>query len=292
MDGETKNPVDMTDEEFAEYLALLAEEDAQNTENNPSVSSADSSLYTREPQEGAHGQSGAPHDPFPMTAEGEPEQNSAQETSDNSYSAYAQEQNGQSDTQDSGSNILAEAAADRSGTQELPRGGDISRRLEDYARYRYPDSDNPTEELMDEFEEELAAQRGMNAEDYRRSRAEELEFEQWKQERESRKNADENAQKVISEWESDAQKLKEFVPSFDLKQALANEQFRQRLLTGENVIKAYRALNPSVKEEPRERFIDEVGRDSSGSARGSVERDVSQMSDREFREYIRKLEEE
>ena len=265
MDEEVKNPADMTDEEFEEYLERLAFDEEEDNPNRQ----IDEASHARQDADG-----GTPYEQG--TEEREPsEQYDEPEYSDGSYEGGA-----------------AKAMQDFS----APSGGEasagITQRLEDYARHKFPDSGNPVEELLDELEGEAASAEGVAVEDYRQNRADMREFERWKQERESRKSAEDSAQKVIDEWEADAQKLKEFVPSFDLRQALTNEQFRQRLLSGDNVIKAYRALNPPSQEQPREKVIDEVGRDASGSARGSVERDISQMSDKEFREYIKRIEEE
>lgn len=245
-----KDIMDMTDEEFEEYMNSLSEQ-GDDGESNDTPPQQEKRRAQEEPDDAQGQQENAPEEePGTQQEKREPERTEEQtETPD-----------------------------------------DTLERLRDYAREKYPESSNPVGDLLEELESEMAVGSGMNLEDWRKNRADMREFETWKSEKQKKQQSDEEAQKIISEWESDAEKLKKFVPSFDLRQALSNDEFKKRLIAGEDVISAYAQMNPPKEEtKEKEAGISEVGRFAASSALSAAQRDMSKAPKKEFDEYIRNI---
>lgn len=256
MDEERKNPADMSEEEFFAYLNELAEQDEED----------------------------APEEGIPAGAEdvAVPEEIPAAEPEPQGEPIGTE-----------GEAVAPVPAPEPEPVQKPEQQGaeDIIARITDYAKLRYPESGDAVAELLNEFDGELAAGRGVSAEEYRNSRRDEREFEQWKRERDDRRAADEGAQQVISQWESDAQKLRAFVPEFDLRTALQNEGFKKSLLAGEDVFSAYKKANPVSQPPAREPGISEVGaRALHGGAQEPG--DINKLPRDEFMKRMKRIMEE
>ncbi len=94
-------------------------------------------------------------------------------------------------------------------------------------------------------------------------------------------------QKLLDE----ASKIKEQIPDFDFKKMLTEDpEFRERILKGYSVEEAFYLSNRKKSEEkaPKKRIgIRENGRSNSMGA-GST-KNVSNMSDEEFKKYINSI---
>lgn len=98
------------------------------------------------------------------------------------------------------------------------------------------------------------------------------------------------ADTVMNDWLMQEKALRRVIPTFNLKQAFENPQFKQFVVDeGMDIIDAYEKLNPEKAKEAA--VLDEIGR-GAVSGNGTAKHDVDSMSDEEFRRYIKRIEEE
>lgn len=269
---------DLTDEEFAEYIEGIrsgelpdestdeAEEVTGNTEEMPE-STEEMPESTGENTESA---GDIPENTEESPEEAEPEADAAE--------VIAPE-------------AEAPEAARAEPQKEAGEDGRITRLLR-LARVKYPDEEEAAavERLLGDIEDEEAASRGLEREDFINTADEADEFDRWKREKAENTQMREKAAEKVREWRADEERLKMLVPTFSLEKAMQNETFKKRVLDGESVFSVYAAMNPKREEKAAPAAREEA----LSAARGSQnpkEADPSKLPKAQFDEYIRRIKE-
>lgn len=241
-----KNPVDMTDEEFSQYLQSLS--DSESPADDISAQSMAEDISQEDMPEISESD----------TAEEVPEE------------------------------IPAEVTVQK--TEVTPSGGETEKILS-IAKVLYPDDADPISRLIGDLESTAAAYVGEPLDQWRTKRAEQEEFDAWKKSKADALRRDEEAAKIADGWRADEAKIKKFVPDFDFKTAMENPAFKNAIFSGQDIFSAYGAANPPAVQKAAPQtagYIDEVGAVGDVST-GTKGRDVADMSDAEFRDYIKRI---
>lgn len=105
------------------------------------------------------------------------------------------------------------------------------------------------------------------------------------EETEGHKNEnDTDTEKVVREWQRDAEQLKILVPDFDLAAAIKNKAFAAALSDGATVFEAYKAISLSPKQEQREEVFQNARSARRGT--GGATLNPAKMSSDDFKKYI------
>lgn len=94
----------------------------------------------------------------------------------------------------------------------------------------------------DSYYEDEALEHGMSVQDYKifvKSERENAQFRKAEEQRQRQEYAD----RQYAEWLNQAEKVKEFYPSFDLNAEMQNEKFVRHLRSGDNIQDAYEAAH-------------------------------------------------
>lgn len=95
---------------------------------------------------------------------------------------------------------------------------------------------------------------------------------------------EEEREKLILEWQRDAEQLKIIVPEFDLAQAVKDESFKEALINGATVFEAYAKTLKMPKAEPREEIAQNARLPRRGTGTGII--NPAKLSSKEFKKYI------
>lgn len=94
-------------------------------------------------------------------------------------------------------------------------------------------------------------------------------------------------EKLVMQWQRDAQQLKILVPDFDLAEAVKNKEFCAALTSGATVFEAYKAMSEMPKEKPREEIFQNARSARRGTGGTSI--NPAKLSSREFKKYIENI---
>lgn len=268
---------DLTDEEFAEYIEGIrsgelpdespesAEEVTDNAEGNAEI--AEEKPEIAEENAGAAEEAPEAAEENLVTAEEAPD----------GTEAAAQ---------------IPQPEAERAEPQGTAEEDGRITRLLRLARVKYPDEDEGAalERLLGDMEDEEAAGRGMNREDFISTADEADEFDRWKREKAENTQMREKAAEKVREWRADEERIKMITPAFSLEKAMENEEFKKRVLGGESVFAAYAAMNPK-REEKTVRAVDEAALAAPEGQQSTKAADPSKLPKAQFDEYIRRIRE-
>lgn len=109
--------------------------------------------------------------------------------------------------------------------------------------------------------------------------------------RETEATGDNSVENIKNRLLAEAQKIKERVPDFDfLKMLREDKDFRERILKGYTVEEAFYLSNRKKQEEPTPKKRIGMRENGRNNFRGTgASRNVSNMSDEEFKKYINSL---
>ena len=171
-----------------------------------------------------------------------------------------------------------------------------SDRLAEIARsfYGTEDAEAAVENLMNDLTEQNANKAGQTLEQYERN----LRLERDAKAYRDQQKQQEETERIQQEWTRQTERLKQIVPEFDMKTALENPDFYQKVVQeGYSLIEAYMLTNRKAEKAnvqtapPRvRRAIQEVGAQKNGIG-GNIKQDVKSMSDQQFDDYIRQIQE-
>ena len=94
-------------------------------------------------------------------------------------------------------------------------------------------------------------------------------------------------EKLVMQWQRDAEQLKILVPEFDLAEAVKNRAFHDVLTSGGTVFEAYKAMTTPPKSQPREEIFQNARSARKGTGGAAV--NPAKLSDKEFRKYIENI---
>jgi hypothetical protein len=162
------------------------------------------------------------------------------------------------------------------------------RQIEELARSYYGDSDNALQALLDDLEQQNASNRGVDVDTYRQNEADRRDLETYRSQQKAEQEARDGRQRIIDQWNSDTERLKQTVPEFDLEQAMQNEEFRNAVINGASVPEAYysikyRELQPQPRDGIRQNAL------SRGTRSGGGLNDMMSMNDKDFRSQLKKI---
>lgn len=107
-------------------------------------------------------------------------------------------------------------------------------------------------------------------------------------ETEGRKNEnDADTEKVVRQWQRDAEQLKILVPDFDLAEAIKNKAFAEALSGGATVFEAYKETSLLPKREHREEIFQNARSARRGT--GGATLNPAKMSSDDFKKYIENI---
>ncbi len=100
-------------------------------------------------------------------------------------------------------------------------------------------------------------------------------------------NRHQGRERIIAQWQRDAEELKHLVPDFDLSEAIRDENFVELLSNGYSVISAYAELMQGKKESPRKEITQNAQMARRGTGGSTV--NPSKLSRAEFKKYIENI---
>lgn len=96
-----------------------------------------------------------------------------------------------------------------------------------------------------------------------------------------------DSEKLIMQWQRDAEQLKILVPEFDLAEAINNKAFHDAITSGATVFEAYKAMTTPPKSQPREEIFQNARSARKGTGGATV--NPAKLSDSEFKKYIENI---
>ena len=129
------------------------------------------------------------------------------------------------------------------------------------------------EEWQEAIDAELAARDGQNEQNY------------------TRHNNAQNTEEIKAMLLAEAEKIKQRVPDFDFVKMLKEDpEFRERILKGYSVEEAYFLSNRKKTDAPTPKKRMDMRENGRNNFKGSAaSRNVSNMSDEEFKKYINSI---
>lgn len=99
--------------------------------------------------------------------------------------------------------------------------------------------------------------------------------------------ASEGRERVIRQWQRDAEQLSLLVPEFNLEEAVKNSAFTNSLMQGATVFEAYLQMSRVATQKPREE-IAQNARNARRGTGGSV-LNPAKLSSKDFNKYIESI---
>lgn len=168
-------------------------------------------------------------------------------------------------------------------------------RLTDAAKYHYGNSSDILQALTDDLDVQAAESQGMNIEDFRSRENDRRDAETYRTQQQRAAEEKDKNNGIVQQWQRDAEEAKYIYPDFDFKSALQNEAFRQALLDGKSVLRAYKDTlytepepTPEPPPQPKRKAIIQNAQ-TAHAASDKPQSNPAQLSDKDFRAYIQKI---
>lgn len=193
--------------------------------------------------------------------------------------------------------------------EQLDRVYEIAREF-----YAVENGQDAVENLLQDLQRQAAQRQGVAVEEFAQRKALERDAAAWRKQRNAQMEQEQAVGRIYSDWERQAENLRQIVPEFDLQAAFQNQDFYQRVVDGGySLSEAYMAVQWSPKDGTRtgrrfsaqgapqpeggttrtaqRRPILEAGAQNMGVS-GKIRQDVGAMSDQDFAAYIRRIQNE
>ncbi len=171
---------------------------------------------------------------------------------------------------------------------------DTYEKIFDTAARFYGGDNDPIQRLITDLEEQAASDRNMDVEEYRKEGETARKARLYDEEHKRIQESEKERQKIIETWNRDAEQLRILYPEFDLETAMKDHVFKEAIVNGQTVVKAYAQMISArtpvkqelpVKQSPARKTITQNAQ-SSRSGTGSATRNPASMSAEDFKRYI------
>lgn len=159
--------------------------------------------------------------------------------------------------------------------------------------YAMEDQEEALKTLLADLQAQSAEKKGVPVEEMIRQQALERDAMAYRKQQRAEQEQKQAVTQIYTDWERQAEHLRQIVPDFDLKTAFQNPEFYQKVVEGGySLSEAYMAVEKSrPKPKPQaaaRRPIQEAGAQNTAVA-GKIRQDVGAMTDSEFLSYIRRI---
>lgn len=148
------------------------------------------------------------------------------------------------------------------------------------------------EQLLSDLQAQSAERDGKSVEEYMRIKELERDAAAYRQQQAAQQKGRQETERILSEWQRQEQVLKKLAPGFSLRRALENSAFYKRVVEdGYSLSEAYMAQEAAQGTHPKSparRVIQEAGAQKT-ARQGVIRQDAKDMTDQEFAEYIRRI---
>ncbi|HIU48797.1 MAG TPA: hypothetical protein IAB04_05490 [Candidatus Avimonoglobus intestinipullorum] len=171
--------------------------------------------------------------------------------------------------------------------------------LTELAKGYYGEKNGKTalEQLLADLQAQSAERDGKSVEEYLQQKELERDAKAYRQQQEAQQKRQQEVGNICREWERQERVLKTIVPGFSLRRALSDKAFYKRVVEdGYSISEAYMAQDAPGRitggenqtNTPRRRIIQEAGAQAQ-ARQGVIRQDAKNMTDNEFEEYIRRI---
>lgn len=165
--------------------------------------------------------------------------------------------------------------------------------LSDAASRYYDDGEtDPIGRLSGDLESQTAARYNQTPEEYRQAQQDKKDLEAYRGQQAAAQEQQNGQQEIINRWNTEAERLKQNVPDFDLETAFQNEEFRNMVIGGASVDGAYYAVKYNELQQqqtPNGREPIPQNAAQSGTKPGASVNDLMSQNDGDFRKSLRNI---
>lgn len=184
---------------------------------------------------------------------------------------------------------IAEAIAQLK--ENMHKNEELLERIKRSASDFYPDEEEPVEAMLNDLDSQMAKRKGQSVEDWRDSREEMAEFEEFRRKKKESEARRKEEERIIEGWKRDSDMLRQLLPEFDLGAAMRDEVFSSSLRSGSPVSMAYLAMllsKPAKDIRPPRR---EIAQNAQSANKGTGETTINPatLSSADFKQYIDRI---
>ena len=223
-------------------------------------------------------------DPVDEIVNEETPENAQEETAE-PYKTYATEEEYKADVD---RRINEAVENDRKSRQPDP----TYQRLNDTARVYYKDAEDPLKAMADDMDAKAAELEGLSADEFNRRRNDARDAQAYRDMQSQAQKKQQAQQQLIDRWNNEAKLIKTLYPDFDVKASMADEGFKQDMISGKSMAEAYKSMLDRTAAQPEQKRTPVPQNvQSKRAGTGEASFNPASMTSQDFMKYINRIKE-